>query len=141
MTADRASGALQLRLVLHAEDLDAALALYRDALGMPVELDLATSTEDGDARVVVLDAGRATLELVNGAQRSLIDSIEVGRPVAREVRLALEVDDAAGATSAARAAGAEQVAPPTRTPWGSLNARLETPTGVQLTLFEQLEPE
>ncbi|WP_062308315.1 VOC family protein [Demequina subtropica] len=141
MTADRAPGALQLRLVLHAEDLDAALALFRDALGMPAELDLTTPTEDGDARVVVLEAGRATLELVNGAQRALIDSLEVGRPVAREVRVALEVDDAAGAAAAVLAAGATQVAPPTRTPWGSLNARFETPAGVQLTLFEQVDPE
>ncbi|WP_062384486.1 VOC family protein [Demequina iriomotensis] len=135
------TGTLQLRLVLHAEDLDGALALFRDALGMPPELDLTTPTADGDARVVVLDAGRATLELVNTAQRALIDTLEVGRPVAREVRVALEVDDAAVATAAAVAAGAAQVAPPTATPWGSLNARLETPLGIQLTLFTQVDPE
>ena len=41
----------------------------------------------------------------------------------------------------ALAAGAEQVAPPTRTPWGSLNARLEGPAGLQLTLFQQIDPE
>ncbi|WP_062522325.1 VOC family protein [Demequina silvatica] len=132
---------LQLRLVLHAPDLEEALALFRDALGMPVSLDLSTPTDEGDARVVVLEAGRATLELVNTAQRAHIDALEVGRPVAREVRLALQVDDAAAASAAALAAGAEQVAPPTRTPWGSLNARLETPVGVQLTLFEQVEEE
>ncbi|WP_062294489.1 VOC family protein [Demequina phytophila] len=132
---------LQLRLVLHAPDLEEALALFRDALGMPVSLDLETPTADGDARVVVLEAGRATLELVNTPQRAHIDAVEVGRPVAREVRLALQVDDAAVASAAALAAGAEHVAPPTRTPWGSLNARLETPVGVQLTLFEQVEEE
>ncbi|SEJ45438.1 VOC family protein [Demequina mangrovi] len=135
------TGTLQLRLVLHADDLDGALALFRDALGMPAELDLTTPTDDGDARVVVLEAGRATLELVNTPQRDLIDELEVGRPVSREMRVALEVDDAAAATDAALAGGAVEVAPPTRTPWGSLNARLETPLGVQLTLFTQVEPE
>ena len=135
------TGALQLRLVVHTEDLNAALRLYRDALGLSPELDVSTPTPDGEARVVVLDAGRATLELVNTAQRSLIDRLEVGRDVAREVRVALQVDDAHAAVSAAVAAGGVEVAPPTRTPWGSLNARLEGPDGVQLTLFEQEGPE
>jgi predicted enzyme related to lactoylglutathione lyase len=127
-----------MRLVIHSEDLEAALALYRDALGLPVELDL---TSEGDARVVVLDAGRATLELVNTAQRHLIDHLEVGRDVSREIRVAFEVSDAQAATDSAVTANATLVAPPTRTPWGSLNARIEGPDGVQLTLFEQVEPE
>ncbi|MDN4477042.1 VOC family protein [Demequina sp. SYSU T00039] len=137
------AGAVQLRLVVHAEDLDAAVAFFRDALGLPAELDL-TSPTDGpgeDARVVVLGAGRATLELVNTPQRALIDSLEVGRDASREIRVALEVDDAADASARAVAAGAVEVAPPTPTPWGSLNARLEGPAGLQLTLFQQVEPE
>jgi hypothetical protein len=31
------------------------------------------------------------------------------------------------------------IAPPTRTPWNSLNARLEGPAGLQLTLFTELD--
>jgi len=140
-TTATTTGALQLRLVVHTEDLDAALAFYRDALGLAPELDLTTPSPDGDARVVVLDAGRATLELVNTPQRSLIDRLEVGDDVSREVRVALEVDDARAATASALTAGAAQIAPPTRTPWGSLNARLEGPAGLQLTLFQQIDPE
>ena len=30
------------------------------------------------------------------------------------------------------------IAEPTRTPWDSLNARLEAPAGLQLTLFTEL---
>ncbi|WP_297083392.1 glyoxalase/bleomycin resistance/extradiol dioxygenase family protein [uncultured Demequina sp.] len=135
------TGAAQLRLVVHAEDLNAALAFYRDALGLAPELDLSTDTDAGEARVVVLDAGRATLELINTPQRDLIDQLEVGRPVSREIRVALEVADADVATEHAVASGASQVAPPTRTPWGSLNARLEGPAGLPLTLFQQIDPE
>jgi lactoylglutathione lyase len=29
------------------------------------------------------------------------------------------------------------IAEPTRTPWSSLNSRLETPAGLQLTLFTE----
>ena len=36
-------------------------------------------------------------------------------------------------------AGAELIAPPTVTPWRSLNARLEGPADVQLTIFTELD--
>jgi catechol 2,3-dioxygenase-like lactoylglutathione lyase family enzyme len=126
----------QLRLVVEAEDFEQAVAFYRDALGLPVELDLAG---EGGEHVVILDAGRATLELSNPAQVAMIDEVEVGRRVAPRLRVAFEVNDAAEATHALLDAGAELVAPPTRTPWDSLNARLEAPAGLQLTLFEELD--
>ena len=84
-------------------------------------------------------AGRATLELVNPAQRQLIDQLEVGQEVSRQFRVAFEVDDSAAATERLVAGGAEPARPPTRTPWGSLNARLEGPAGLQLTLFQELD--
>ena len=121
------------RLVVEAEDFDAAVAFYRDALGLPVELDLAG---DGGVHVMILDAGRATLELSNPAQVAMIDDVEVGRRVAPPLRVAFEVDDATAATDALERAGAEVVAPPTRTPWDSLNSRLEAPY-LQITLFEE----
>ena len=123
----------QLRLVVEAEDFDAAVAFYRDALGLPVELDLAG---DDGVHVMILDAGRATLELSNPAQVAMIDDVEVGRRVAPPLRVAFEVDDATAATDALERAGAEVVAPPTRTPWDSLNSRLEAPY-LQITLFEE----
>ena len=45
----------QLRLVVDAPDFDAALAFYRDVLGLTEEL--AVAGPDG-TRVVILDAGR-----------------------------------------------------------------------------------
>ena len=133
MSAERP--VLQLRLVVHAEDYDEALRFYRDVLGMPEEESYAG---DGGAQVTILGAGRATLELSNTAQVEMIDEVEVGRRVAPHLRLALEVLDAAAATRQASEAGATVIAPPTRTPWDSLNSRLEAPGGIQLTLFEEL---
>jgi len=131
---------LQLRLVLETDDLEAALAFYRDGLGLPVQ---ESYEADGDARVVILGIPSATLELANRAQIDFIDQVEVGRPAAHRypltMRVALEVADVRGATDAAVAAGAELVAGPTETPWRSLNARLEGPDGVALTLFQELE--
>lgn len=121
----------ELRLVVTADDFDEALAFYRDVLGMPVAADFSST----DGRAVLLDAGRARLELFDRRQAEYIDRVEVGSRVAGPVRVALDVGDPAAATQAASAAGAEVLGAPTRTPWGSLNARLAAPAGLQLTLF------
>ena len=132
---------LQLRLVLEADDLDAAVAFYRDVLGLPERESF--DGPDG-ARVVILEVPTATLELANPAQVAFIDDVEVGRPVAHPfpltVRVAFEVPDAAAASDRLEAAGTEVVAAPTETPWRSLNARFEAPGGMQLTVFEELDP-
>ncbi len=134
MTASRP--VIQMRLVVEAEDFDRAVTFYRDVLGLPEQ---AAFEAEGDARVAILDAGRATLELANPAQKRMIDEVEVGRPVAPRIRVAFEVDDGAAATDRLVAAGAELIAPPTETPWRSLNSRLQAPAALQITLFEELE--
>jgi len=129
---------LQLRLVVEADDYEQALAFYRDALGLP---QLEAYTGEGDARVAILDAGRATLEIANPAQKRLIDDVEVGRQVAPPLRVAFEVVDAAGVTTDLVDAGASLVAPPVRTPWDSLNARLDAPGDLHITVFQELAPQ
>jgi catechol 2,3-dioxygenase-like lactoylglutathione lyase family enzyme len=126
----------QLRLVVTADDYDEAVRFFRDALGLTEEA--AFSGEGG--HVVILDAGRATLEIADRAHAEFVDRVEVGRRVAGHVRVAFEVPDAAEATARLADAGARVVADPTRTPWDSLNSRLEAPAGLQLTLFEELGP-
>ena len=124
---------MELRLVLTVDDFDEALAFYRDALGLP---ELAAWESTGEARIRLLDAGRATLELLSGPQTELVDEIEVGRRgVSGPVRLALEVTDSEAAAQRLVAAGAAEVAPPVTTPWGDRNARVRAPDGMQLTLF------
>jgi lactoylglutathione lyase len=125
------SGVRQLRVVLTVEDFEAAVALYRDALGLR-QLDV--PAEEG-GRLAILEAGNATLELVDEGQAAAIDRIEVGRRVAGPVRLAFEVDDSAASATRLAQAGAAQLADPALTPWGELNVRLRAPDGMQLTLF------
>ncbi|MEU3853288.1 VOC family protein [Streptomyces sp. NPDC029554] len=124
----------ELRLVVTADDYDAALHFYRDVLGLPERG--AFASEDG--RVTILEAGRATLELTDPNHAAFIDEVEVGRRVAGHIRVAFQVDDSAATTTRLAAAGAEVVAEPTRTPWNSLNSRLEAPGALQLTLFTEL---
>jgi len=126
---------LQMRLVVETPDYDEALTFYRDALGATEELVVDGS--DGE-RVTILDVGRATLELSNPAQVDMIDRVEVGRRVSPRLRLAFQVEDADGVTRELRDAGATVIAEPTRTPWDSLNARLDAPAGLQITVFQEL---
>jgi lactoylglutathione lyase len=124
----------ELRLVVTTEDYDAALTFYRDVVGLP---QLAAYQAEG-GHVTILDAGRATLEITDPVHAAYIDQVEVGRRVAGHIRVALGVPDSAVATQRLRDAGAEVIAEPTETPWGSLNARLSAPAGLQLTLFSML---
>ena len=126
---------LQMRLVVEADDYDDAVRFYRDVLGLPEE---AAFEGEGEARVTILDAGRATLEIANPAQKRMIDEVEVGRQVAPKLRVAFEVADTAGVTDQLVAAGATLVAQPTGTPWRSLNSRLDAPAGLHITLFQEL---
>ncbi len=125
---------LQMRLVVEAADYDEAVRFYRDVLGATEELQI--HGDEGE-KVTILDVGRATLELSNPAQVAMIDRVEVGRPVSPPMRIAFEVADAEAVTAELVDGGAELVAPPTRTPWDSLNARLQGPAGLQLTVFEE----
>jgi catechol 2,3-dioxygenase-like lactoylglutathione lyase family enzyme len=123
----------ELRLVVTAADYDEALRFYREVLGLP----LIAEFESPGGHVVLLDGGHATLELMDEVNAAYVDDVEVGRRIAGHIRVAFRVEDAAAATAAAEAGGARLIAATTRTPWQSLNARLEAPDGLQLTLFEE----
>lgn len=125
------SDVTELRVALTVPDFEQAVAFYRDALGLRQIADW--SSDDG--RVVVLEAGRATLELFDEAQADAVDRIEAGQRVSGPVRLALEVTNSELTARRLVAAGAEGVAPPVTTPWGDRNARVRAPDGMQLTLF------
>jgi lactoylglutathione lyase len=121
----------EARVVLTVEDFDTHVRLYRDVLGMSA----LPAVQSPGGRVVILDAGRATIELVDAGHASYIDQIEVGRRTAGPVRLALAVDDVDRRSQALREAGVPLVAPPTPTPFGSRNSRFAPPGAPQLTLF------
>ena len=127
----------QLRVVVQAPDFDATLAFYRDVVGMP---QAEAYEADGGARVAILDAGRATLEIANLAQVAFIDGVETDGGSSDRIRIALEVDDTETAVAQLAAAGALVEASARETPWRSVNARLRAPADLQLTLFQELGP-
>jgi lactoylglutathione lyase len=119
----------ELRVSLTARDFAAAVALYRDALGLSVVLDWDGPHGAG----VVLAAGRATMEILDERHAAYVDELERAGEPAGPVRLALEtpsVEDTAG-----RLAELADVGPPVDTPWGDRNVRVRPAEGPQLTLF------
>ncbi|WP_241983578.1 MULTISPECIES: VOC family protein [unclassified Cryobacterium] len=105
-------------------------------LGLPVS---ESYEGEGDARVVILSAGIATLELSNPAQVRLIDRVEADGQPSHRLRVAFEVDDTAATTDRLVDAGAILTATPRETPWRSINSRMDAPAGLQITLFQELD--
>ncbi len=126
-----------MRVILEVENHDAAVHFFRDELGLEEQVAFEGV---GEARVAILNAGRATLELSNPPQMAMIDQVETRAAGSPPFRLAFEVEDTKGVTKRLTAAGAPLLGEPTVTPWRSLNARLDSPAGVQITLFEELVP-
>jgi uncharacterized glyoxalase superfamily protein PhnB len=127
----------QLRLIIETDDFDEAVQFYRDVLGMSEQPAFATI---GDDRVSILHAGIATIELATPTHVRNIDAIERA-PMTEgpTLRIALEVEDTERAVISASEYGAETLAPPTRTPYQTVNARVQGPAGWQVTFFQELE--
>jgi catechol 2,3-dioxygenase-like lactoylglutathione lyase family enzyme len=121
----------ELRLVLTVDYFDQATAFFRDALG----LKQVAAWENGGGHALLLDVGRATLEIFDQAQARAIDEIEVGRRVAGQVRVAFQTSNSESTANNLVTAGAKILGGPVLTPWGHRNVRLQGPEGVQLTLF------
>ena len=125
----------ELRVAVTAENYEEALAFYRDALGLPV----VESWENEGGSGAILDAGRATLEVLSRSQVDYLDEIEAGGTPSGPVRFALEVEDSVASAEVLEAAGAEPLGGPVVTPWQHRNVRLRAPDGMQLTLFTVLD--
>jgi methylmalonyl-CoA/ethylmalonyl-CoA epimerase len=123
---------LEMRVALTGADYERLLKFYRDGLGLEPSQDW--SGEMG--RAILLDMGKATMELFDEQQATSVDRIEVGERVSGHVRLAMQVPDLPAAVERLLAHGATLVHPPVVTPWGDRNARLQDPDGLQVTLYQ-----
>jgi catechol 2,3-dioxygenase-like lactoylglutathione lyase family enzyme len=122
----------ELRIALTVDDFDKAVRFYQDALG----LESIKSWNNSDGRGVILSVKSATLELFDKAQAETVDKIEAGKRVSGQIRFAVQVDDVKKVASELSASGATVIHESVQTPWGDTNQRLQTPDGLQLTLFQ-----
>jgi catechol 2,3-dioxygenase-like lactoylglutathione lyase family enzyme len=122
----------ELRIAVTTSDYERLVKFYCTGLG----IEPAQIWNNGQGRALILDMGRATLEIFDEAQTETIDAIEAGKRVSGPIRFALQVPDIKAAMERLLANGATLVHPPVVTPWGDHNVRLQDPDGMQITLFQ-----
>jgi uncharacterized glyoxalase superfamily protein PhnB len=121
----------ELRLILTVDNLDELISFYRDTVGLETSKEWHEEAGNG----IILEAGRASLELIDAKHADRIDQIEVGKRVSGPIRLALRVGEPIpAATETLVDGGATSVAPPTTAPWSEVS-RVQAPDGMQITLF------
>ena len=123
----------EVRIALTVEDFDQAVQFYRHRLGLTV----VEEWQRPEGRGVILALGpQTTLELFDAGQADFVDQMEAGRRVSGPVRLALAVPDADAAGMVFEQSGAQLLSRAKPMPWGDRNARVQTPDGIQITLYQ-----
>jgi catechol 2,3-dioxygenase-like lactoylglutathione lyase family enzyme len=126
------SPVLELRVALITEAYDRLVSFYCDGLGLnPSEV-----WPEDQGRALVLDMGKATLEVFDETQAETIDNLEVGHRISGQIRFELQVPDLNAAIERLVEHGAIMVNQPVETPWGDRNVRFQDPDGMQITLFQ-----
>jgi catechol 2,3-dioxygenase-like lactoylglutathione lyase family enzyme len=123
---------LELRVAVTTGEYERLVKFYCAGLG----LEPAAIWNNGEGHALILDMGKATLELFDEAQADTIDGLEAGKRVSGRIRFALQVPDLKAAMERLLAHGATLVHEPVMTPWGDYNVRLQDPDGMQITLFQ-----
>lgn len=126
---------LELRVALTSSDYERLVKFYCDGLG--VEPAQTWTNEQGQG--LMLEMGKATLEIFDEGYAASIDQIEAGRRIIGKIRFAIQVPDLQAAMDRLVSKGAKLIHPPVVTPWGDYNVRLEDPDGLQVTLFQSID--
>ncbi len=126
---------LEMRVALTTNEYERLVKFYCDGLG----IEPAAIWNNGGGQALMLNMGKATLEIFDEAQADTIDQLEAGRRISGQIRFALEVPDLNAAMERLITQGATLVHPPIMTPWGDYNVRLQDPDGIQITLYQTTE--
>ncbi len=130
------SPVLELRVALTTADYERIVKFYCTGLG----LEPAAIWNNDGGKAMMLNMGNATLELFDERQAEVIDQLEAGKRVSGQIRLALQVPDLGSALKRLLENGAILVHEPVTTPWGDVNARVQDPDGMQITLYQVPAP-
>lgn len=126
---------IEFRVAITTSDYERLVRFYATGLGLePAQLWV----NDSD-RAMLLELGKATIEIFDQAHATLVDDLEVGHPVSGAIRFALQVPDVDAAVARLLAHGAKLVHEPIVTPWRHRNARLQDPDGLQVTIYQVLD--
>jgi methylmalonyl-CoA/ethylmalonyl-CoA epimerase len=123
---------LEMRVAITTSEYERLVNFYCKGLG----IEPAAIWNNGQGQALILNIGKATLQIFDEIQAETIDHLEAGRRVSGQIRFAFEVPDLKAAMERLIAHGASLVHPPIMTPWGDYNVRLQDPDGIQITLYQ-----
>lgn len=124
----------ELRLILTVDNLDEIIDFYKNQVGLKESL----SWDEPTGKGIILEAGKASLELIDRKHKNFIDQMEVGREgVSGDVRIALNFGvEMPEKSNQLLKNGAKQIGKLTQAPWSKI-MRIEDPAGMQISLFEK----
>jgi methylmalonyl-CoA/ethylmalonyl-CoA epimerase len=125
----------EMRVALTTSEYERLVNFYCKGLG----IEPTAIWNNGLGLALVLNMGKATLEIFDEVQAEMIDQLEAGRRISGQIRFALQVPDLKSAMERLISHGATLIHPPIMTPWGDYNVRLQDPDGMQITLFQTIE--
>ncbi len=123
----------ELRIILTVDNLNEMIKYYTETVGLKISKEWHETTGNG----IILEAGKASLELIDENHASTIDQMEVGKRVAGRVRLALNIgeNNIEEASSKFIVGGATIMADIKQAPWSKV-MRMADPSHMQISLFE-----
>lgn len=124
----------ELRLILTVDNLDEIIDFYKNQVGLQESL----SWDEPTGKGIILEAGKASLELIDRKHKNFIDKMEVGKEgVSGDVRIALNFgSEMPEKANKLLKNGAKKIGAITQAPWSKI-MRIEDPAGMQITLFEK----
>lgn len=131
----------ELRICLRVDDLDEAVRVYREGLGLPAVDEW---THPGGQRGVLFGVVPAAIELFDGPQWDFVDDSEAGHRTGADHALRVEVRDRSDIEALAKRlaeAGATRDGDIVRTPWDQDCLRITGGGDQQLTVFTLPEEE
>jgi catechol 2,3-dioxygenase-like lactoylglutathione lyase family enzyme len=134
--SENPSPILELRVALTTSEYERLVKFYCDGLG----LEPAQSWTNEQGQGLMLEMGKATLEIFDEGYAASIDQIEAGRRITGKIRFALQVPDLQAVMDRLISKGTKVIHTPVVTPWGDYNVRVEDPDGLQVTLFQIMDP-
>jgi methylmalonyl-CoA/ethylmalonyl-CoA epimerase len=122
----------EFRVALTTDNFSKAARFYSDGLGLDAG-ELWTGNGNGQ----IFWAGKAALEIFDPAYAAGVDQVEVGNQISGQIRFAFQVNDIHQALAKALKCGGVLINGPVLTPWNDLIVRIQSPEGLQITLFQE----
>ena len=119
------------RVALTTNEFEQTINFFREGLSLDPG-----NVWTGKGNGQIFWAGRAALEVFDPEYAAGVDQVETGERISGQIRFAFQVKDVLLTMERALEHGATLVHESVKTPWNDFNVRIQSPDGLQITLFQ-----